>query len=73
MSFIAIFESVRKDENKKKKKKKTKNVSQYLKARISGTPKAIQLGFGVWSTEGGGRLCSKIRIVSFRQHGATNA
>ena len=55
----------------KKKKQKTKKLSQFLKSHISGMPAAISLKFGMWSTEGGGNLHSKICLVSSRQHRAT--
>ena len=57
--------------NKKKKKKKTKKLSQFLKSHISGMREAISLKFGMWSTEVGGNLHSKICLVSSRQHRAT--
>ena len=56
-----------------KRKKKTKVLSQFLKSHISGTLKVISLKFGIWSTEGGGRVHSKNRLVSSRQHRATEA
>ena len=56
---------------KNKKKKKTKKLSQFLKSHISGMPEAISLKFGMWSTEVGGNVHSKIRLVSSRQHRAT--
>ena len=34
-------------------------------------PEAISLKFGMWSTEVGGNVHSKIRLVSSRQHRAT--
>ena len=55
----------------KKKKKKTKKLGQYLKSQISGTREAISLKFGMWSTEVGGNVHSKICLVSSRQHRAT--
>ena len=55
----------------KKKKKKPKKLSQFLKSHISGMPKAISLKFGMWSTEVGGNVHSKICLVSSRQHRAT--
>ena len=64
--FIAVFVSVRKEEEKK-----TKKLSQFLKSHISGMPEAISLKFGMWSTEVGGNVHSKIRLVSSRQHRAT--
>ena len=56
---------------KNKKKKKTKKLSQFLKSHISGMPEAISLKFGLWSTEVGGNVHSKICLVSSRQHRAT--
>ena len=56
---------------KNKKKKKTKKLSQFLKSHISGMPEAISLKFGMWSAKGGGKLHSKICLVSSRQHRAT--
>ena len=56
---------------KNKKKKKTKKLSQFLKSHISGTLEAISLKFGMWSTEVGGSVHSKNRLVSSRQHRAT--
>ena len=61
----------RKKNKKKKKKKKTKKLSQFLKSHISGMPEAISLKFGMWSTEVGGNVHSKICLVSSRQHRAT--
>ena len=70
--FIAVFVSVRKEEeNNNKKKKKTKKLSQFLKLHISGTLEAILLKFRMWSAEGGGGIHSKNRLVSSRQHKAT--
>ena len=56
---------------KNKKKKKMKKLSQFLKSHISGTREAISLKFGMWSAEGGGHVHSKNRLVSSRQHRAT--
>ena len=50
---------------------KTKKLSQFLKSHISGTLEAISLKFGMWSAEGGGSVHSKNRLVSSRQHIAT--
>ena len=52
-------------------KKKTKKLSQFVKSHISGMPEAISLKFGMWSTEVGGNVHSKICLVSSRQHRAT--
>ena len=59
------------EKRKKNKKKKTKKLSQLLKSHISGMTEAISLKFGMWSTEGGGNVHSKICLVSSRQHRAT--
>ena len=59
------------EKRKKNKKKKTKKLSQFLKSHISGMPEAISLKFGMWSTEVGGNVHSKICLVSSRQHKAT--
>ena len=56
---------------RRRKKKKTKKLSQFLKSHISGTLEAISLKFGMWSAEGRGSVHSKIRVVSSRQHRAT--
>ena len=59
------------DERKKiRRKKKTKKLSQFLKSHISGTREAMSLKFGMWSTEVGGSVHNKIRLVSSRQHRA---
>ena len=58
---------------KNNKKKKTKKLSQFLKSHVSGTLEAISLKFGMWSAEGGGSVHSKNRLVSSRQHRATEA
>ena len=42
-----------------------------MKSHISGTLKVISLKFGMWSAEVGGRVHSKNRLVSSRQHRAT--
>ena len=54
----------------KKKKKQRKKLSQFLESHVSGTPEAILLTFGMWSTEVGGCVHSKNRLVSSRQHRA---
>ena len=59
------------EKRKKNKKKKTKKLSQFLKSHISGMPEAISLKFGMWSTEVGGNVHSKICLVSSRKHRAT--
>ena len=56
---------------RKIRRKKTKKLSQFLKSHISGTFEAISLKFGMWSAEGGGSVHSKNRLVSSRQHRAT--
>ena len=55
----------------RKKQQKTKKLSQFLKSHISGTLEAISLKFGNWITEVGGSVHSKNRLVSSRQHRAT--
>ena len=65
-SFCKCAKKVRKI-----RRKKTKKLSQFLKSNISGMPEAISLKFGMWSTEVGGNVHSKIRLVSSRQHRAT--
>ena len=55
---------------RKIRRKTTKKLSQFLKSHISGTREAISLKFGMWSTEGGGNVHSKNRLVSSRQHRA---
>ena len=57
---------------KNKKKIKTKKLSQFLKSHISGTLEAISLKVGMWSSEVGGSVHSKHRLVSSRQHRATD-
>ena len=64
--FIAVFVSVRKEEEKK-----TKKLSQFLKLHISGTLEAISLKFGMWSTEVGVNVHSKNLLVLSRQHRVT--
>ena len=59
------------EKRKENKKKKTKKLSQFLKSHISGTLEAILLKFGMWSAEVGGHVHSKNRLVSSRQHRAT--
>ena len=54
-------------EKRKKNKKKPKKLSQFLKSYISGTQ---SLQFGMWSSEVGGSVHSKNRLVSSRQHRA---
>ena len=56
---------------RRRRRKKTKKLSQFLKSHISGTLEAISLKFGMWSAEGGGNVHSKNRLVSSRQHRAT--
>ena len=55
----------------RKIRRKTKKLSQFLKSHISGTLEAISIKFGMWSTEGGVSVHSKNRLVSSRQHRAT--
>ena len=55
----------------RKIRKKTKKLSQFVKSHILRTLEAIALKFGMWSAEVGGRVHSKNRLVSSRQHRAT--
>ena len=66
-----MCEKRKKKKEEKKNKKKTKKLSQFLKSHISGTLEAILLKFGMWSAEVGGSVHSKNRLVSSRQHRAT--
>ena len=59
------------EKRKKNKKKKTKKLSQVLKSHISRTLEAISLKCGMWIAEVGGSVHSKNRLVSSRQHRAT--
>ena len=52
------------EKRKKIRRKKTKKLSQFLKSNISGTLEAISLKFGIRSTEVGGNVHSKTRLVS---------
>ena len=70
-TFYSSFCKCAKRGRKIRRKKKTKKLSQFLKSHISGTLEAISLKFGMWSAEGGGSVHSKIRVVSSRQHRAT--
>ena len=54
-----------------KRKKNKKKPSHFLKLHISGMLEAISLKFGMWSTEVGGHVHSKNRLVSLRKHRAT--
>ena len=54
-----------------KRKNNKKKLSQFLKSHISGTRVAILLKFGMWSAEVGGHVHSKNRLISSRQHRAT--
>ena len=56
---------------KNKKKNKTKKLIHFLKSHISGMREAIALKFGMWSADVGGSIHSKTRLVSSRQHRAT--
>ena len=70
---FAFYSSFCKCEKRKKNKKKKNNkkLSQFLKSHISGTREAIALNFRMWSAEVGGSVHSKNRLVSSRQHRAT--
>ena len=70
-AFYSSFCKCAKRGRKIRRKKKTKKLSQFLKSHISGMPEAISLKFGMWSTEVGGNVHSKISLVSSRQHRAT--
>ena len=70
-AFYSSFCKCAKRGRKIRRKKKTKKLSQFLKSHISGMPEAISLKFGMWSTEVGGNVHSKICLVSSRQHRAT--
>ena len=59
------------EKRNKNKKKITKKLSQFLKSHIVGTREVIALKFGMWSAEVGGSVHSKKRLVSSRQHRAT--
>ena len=55
---------------KKQKNQETKPIFE-VAHDISGTPEVISLKFSMWGTEIGGRVHSKNRLVSSRQHRAT--
>ena len=55
----------------RKIRRKKNKLSQFLKSHISETREAISLKFGMWSAEVGGSIHSKNRLVSSRQHRAT--
>ena len=55
----------------RKEEEKNEETKPILKSHISGTPKAILLKCGMWGTEVRGRVHSKNRLVSSRQHRAT--
>ena len=61
---MAVFASVRKEEENKKEK--PKKLSQFLKSHISGISEAILLKFGMWSTDIGGHVHSK-KIMLFHK------
>ena len=67
---MAVFVRLRKDEEKEEK---TKKLSKFLKSHISGTLEVISLKFGIYvkCTEVGRCVHSKNRLVSLRQHRAT--
>ena len=56
---------------RKIRRKKTKELIKFLKSHISGTLEVISLKFVMWSAEVGGSVHSKNRLVSSRQHRAT--
>ena len=70
-TFYSSFCKCAKRGKKIRRKKKMKKLSQFLKLHISGMPEAISLKFGMWCAEVGGRIHSKNRLVSWRQHRAT--
>ena len=70
-AFYSSFCKCAKRGRKIRRKKNPKKLSQFVKSHISGMPEAISLKFGMWSTEVGGNVHSKIRLVSSRQHRAT--
>ena len=59
------------EKRKKNTKKKTKKLNQFLKSHILGTLDVISLKLSMWSTEVGGCFHIKTRLVSSRQHRAT--
>ena len=71
---VAFYSSFCKCETRGRKireKNNNKKLSQFLKSHISGTLEAISLKFGMWSAEVEGRVHNKNRLVSSRQHRAT--
>ena len=69
--YSSFCKCAKRGRNIRRRRKKTKKLSQFLKSHISGMPEVISLKFGMWSTEVGGNLHSKICLVSSRQHRAT--
>ena len=65
--FIAIFQSVRKDEKRKKNEEiKTK----FWPLIYLGNGRAIFLKFGMWGDLPGRHLCSETSFNQMRDHGA---
>ena len=56
---------------RKIRKKQTKKTKPIFEVAYLGTLEAILLKFGMWATEVRGRVLSKNRLVSSRQHRAT--
>ena len=56
--------SIRKDKEKEKRKKKQQETMPIFEVTYLRNALAISLKFGMWSTEVGGRVHSKIRLVS---------
>ena len=67
LCFIAILQSVRKDEEEKKRR----NKNQLLGTHISEMAKAMFFKFGMWGGLPGGNLCSKTGFNRMKDHGAT--
>ena len=63
LRFIAIFASVRKDEEEKNKVK-----TETLAARFSEMAIAISFKFGMWTPLASGQLCSKFGSNRIRDH-----
>ena len=65
MLVIAIFASVRKDEEEKKNEEKK---NETLAARISEMAGAISFKFGMYTPLAGGQLCSKFGSNQISDH-----
>ena len=68
MRFIAIFASVRKDEEEKKRRKR----NETLATRISEMAGVISFKFGMQTPLAGGQLSSKFGCNRMRYHRDTN-